>query len=168
MAGLLTRWRQFGIRYFWPHLLFGMVAASVGLPVLPHGAQPAAHKPDIRHPAQTTQQILLQANWHAQSFRIDRWRQQAISSAVIHNLSFSLAPQILSLARVNQTLDFSHRVLSDGIHSLLAASPVNTAGYYAVEHTHRSIVTFRISNWLSQVCGIRAGPQYPSALFLVA
>ena len=111
VSGLLTRWRQFGRRYFWPHLLLGMVAASLGLPALSNGHATAT-------PAKAT--------------------------ASNHNPS-----------KVN----FSQLALLDTLSALLTQDSTPPVVIRQAAYIPSSYSAFRVSAWISQVAGIRAGPQ---------
>nr|WP_262410887.1 secA translation cis-regulator SecM [Duffyella gerundensis] len=164
VIGIFQRWRQLGKRYFWPHLLLGMVAASLGLPAA------SAQNPDQNSLRQSPAKSLAIGNVvrfnslallesaRKPNFSVDYWHQHAIRT-VIRHLSFALTPQ--RLADVEQALPLAvqKHALIDSLNALLTHQPVYTAHRNAVAAPlPLAINTFASGLWLSQIRGIRAGP----------
>ncbi|MDQ5892187.1 MAG: secretion monitor [Pseudomonadota bacterium] len=167
VIGILNRWRQFGRRYFWPHLLLGMVAASLGLPTslndsqditsLPNSSSSVSRQNNVS--LNLTDLVALKEAHRRSSYSVDYWHQHAIRT-VIRHLSFALTtPQTASAQQVDDLQPHS-LVLLDTLNALLTQD----SQYPFVISPHAGRVTFypqahhQIGIWLAQIRGIRAGP----------
>ncbi|RLM28125.1 SecA regulator SecM [Brenneria alni] len=170
MIGILNRWRQFGRRYFWPHLLLGMVAASLGLPSSLNESQEPAPLPNSASSVSRqdstslslTDLVALKEAHRRPSFGVDYWHQHVIRT-VIRHLSFALtAPQQINAPLVDDLSSHS-LVLLDTLNALLTREEKlptiirQTGRISSFPPTHH-----QAGIWLAQVCGIRAGPCFQS------
>lgn len=169
VTGIFTRWRQLGIRYFWPHLLLGMVAASFGMPALSNNTHSmpseasSSNNADRRVVRFDSLALLQQETNRRASFNVDYWHQHAIRT-VIRHLTFALTPQTLPVAEAASPLEAQHLALLDTLNALLTqqklfvAEPLVLSGPLPAPYRQG----FSVTRWLSQTQGIRAGPQHLS------
>jgi secretion monitor len=159
MSGLLTRWRQFGRRYFWPHLLLGMVAASFGLPALSNSHETAT-------PAKATPAITIRAKLISPSWRCWRespaqlYRRLLASARHSHRYSsslFAMAPQALPVAEETSPLQAQHLALLDTLSALLTQDSTPPVVIRQAAYIPSSYSAFRVSAWISQVAGSAQG-----------
>lgn len=163
MIGIFSRWRQFGRRYFWPHLLLGMVAASFGLPASAQTSEPASADTPVSslfvgNIVRFDHLIRLQETARRPSFNVDYWHQHAIRT-VIRHLSFSMTPPAQAQSDQVAPLAAQKLALIDSLQALLTspAMPQMVAEpQRAVRVSEPQINTSAF--WLSALQGIRAGP----------
>ncbi|WJV53294.1 secA translation cis-regulator SecM [Pectobacteriaceae bacterium CE90] len=167
MIGILNRWRQFGRRYFWPHLLLGMVAASLGLPnslgesqnpsSLSNSSSAISRQNSVSF--DFTDLVALKDSHRRSSFSVDYWHRHAIRT-VIRHLSFALTiPQSSNFVPSESASTVHHQVLLETLNALLTheVKPL-TLSVAAEYHFPLPSVIHQPGLWLAQTQGIRAGP----------
>lgn len=163
MISILNRWRQFGRRYFWSHLLLGMVAAGFGLPVAHASEQntltgSSSSSLNVRAVPHAGVLALWQENPRRAGFNVDYWHQHAIRT-VIRHLSFTLSPVDTLQAEAGQPLHVEKLALLSSLNALLTHEARQTGivqiGLVPVSSAQLS---HQDASWLSAVIGIRAGP----------
>jgi secretion monitor len=168
VIGILNCWRQFGRRYFWPHLFLGMVAASLGVSSSLSQSEFAAlsnTSSSLNHLnyayGQLNNVAWLQA-YRRTSPSIDYWQQHALRT-VIRHLSFALSPTVAHAVDANYTrqvsaLQIQHLALLASLNALLTHQPQPVIESQVEDCLPVICKTYQPGIWLSGVQGIRAGP----------
>ncbi|WP_434524085.1 secA translation cis-regulator SecM [Photorhabdus asymbiotica] len=169
---ILNLWRQFGRRYFWPHLLLGMVAASIGVPTILVGVTNNILQANISS-CQCWQNQALSAfdNLFSQQ-NIQRqpannganyWQQHAVRN-MIRQLSFAF---FVSQPINNETAKQSIRLSSSNIQQLVleTLNGLLTRELQLPEPVSNTQLLITVSQsshtpvfWIAKAQGIRAGP----------
>ncbi len=163
MIGIFSRWRQLGRRFFWPHLLLGMVAASLGLPACAQSSEPAKTDSPISslfvgNVVQFDHLIRLQESARRPSFNVDYWHQHAIRT-VIRHLTFSMTPPAEAEPHQAEPLAAQKLALIDSLQALLTSPTLPLARLEPQQRVrHNPPRIFSSADWRAAIHGIRAGP----------
>ncbi|MCD1125962.1 secA translation cis-regulator SecM [Jinshanibacter sp. LJY008] len=166
--GILNRWRQFGRRYFWPHLLLGVVAAGIGAPAslngLPQQVSLSAAFSDVNpiNPAVPgVGQLALSREINTRPLQnLNPWQHFAIRNYLTRlAVSFPQDEDIPDEVKVSDDkLTLSHHALLDSLSiqaAIEATLPSTVSRLIPFEST---FILHPVRFWLSKVQGIRAGP----------
>ncbi|MBS9422353.1 secA translation cis-regulator SecM [Photorhabdus caribbeanensis] len=169
--GILNLWRQFGRRYFWSHLLLGVVAASIGVPTILAGVADNISQANTSSSQNWQNQALsafdnlfsLQNVQHQPANGVNYWQQHAVRN-VIRQLSFVFS---VSQPMNDETTKQSIRLSSSSIQQLVLETlnalltqeprppePVSDIPFLNVSSQSSYTPTF----WIAKAQGIRAGP----------
>lgn len=170
--GILNRWRQFGRRYFWPHLLLGVVAASIGVPSNLNGlpqhislSTAALNVNPINSAIPGVGQLVLLSEISNRPLQnLNQWQQFAIRNyltrlvvAFPHDES---ASDTLKNNNENGKILISHLALLDSL-SILFSTNLKIPPVVSLLVPAASIsIEPNVGLWLAKVYGIRAGPSH--------
>lgn len=166
MISIVNRWRQFGRRYFWPHLLFGMVAASLGVHSNWSCAAFSGLPSSLSHPNQNNVSfngLTLLYGAHRHSAFNNDCRYRCVLLTVMQHFSFSFAPLVShEWSQGKETLEslqIQQLVLFCALNALSVCGSIISTMTNNIERPMLNV--FALYNpglWLAQVQGIRAGP----------
>lgn len=168
--GILNRWRQFGRCYFWPHLLLGVVAASIGAPSnlsgLPQQVSLSVASLNVKRINSTIpgvgQLVLLSQVSNRPLQNLNPWQQFAIRNYLTRLVVVFPQDELTSDTIKNNSEDgkilISHLALLDSL-SILFSSNLKTIAVISMLLPIESIsIQPTVGLWLAKVHGIRAGP----------
>ncbi|MBI6549987.1 secA translation cis-regulator SecM [Xenorhabdus lircayensis] len=174
---ILNLWRQFGRRYFWSHLLLGMVATGIGVPTvfagvaesLPHtntssaqGNQNQAFS-SFEHLFQLHLFQLKSAQRQPSNY-LNYWQQHAVRN-VIRQLSFAFSitePVRYEVAKESTRISSPsmQQLMLDTLHAMLTqtSTPFDEASSDVAMVLAILPDTHTPALWVAKIQGIRAGP----------
>ncbi|OKP03051.1 secA translation cis-regulator SecM [Xenorhabdus eapokensis] len=173
---ILNLWRQFGRRYFWSHLLLGIVATGIGVPTVFAGVAEGLHHTNAssaqgcRHQTLSSFEHLfklhllqLKSVQRQPANYLNYWQQHAVRN-VIRQLSFAFSvvePVKYEEAKESTRISSPsmQRLMLDTLHAMLTQSP---APFEIISNVAMADVvlpdTHTPALWVAKIQGIRAGP----------
>ncbi len=174
LMGILNFWRQLGRKYFWSHLLLGVVATGVGLPTILNALSDSQHTQVNSSPVNRQSQAVnafdnLFAQQNSQrssssssSYSVNYWQQHAVRN-VIRQLTFAFSAteddDVNTAAEETEQLIVPQLML-DTLYAMLAQRSLqwDESVIQFSHYNYPHIIAYQPAIWIAQVHGIRAGP----------